>query len=142
LSRSLIEMGVDMGAGSNPHFEDGRFVACNQAIIQAAGGTWKEPPAPDRIWVACDAHADDILKLLDNGRSYWGWKDPRQAVTIAGWAPYLKEALDDVYLICIFRRPERVAQSLARLGQHSDGYGLAQEYARRMMDGISVFMEL
>jgi len=142
LSRALVEMGVDMGVGSNPHSEDGRFVARNQAIIQGAGGTWKAPPAPGAVVAECDGHAEQIVALLQRPQPYWGWKDPRQALTIEGWVPYLKEAMDDVYLICIFRRPERVAASLRRLGQHADGYGLAQEYARRVMGGISAFMEL
>lgn len=142
LSQALVEMGVDMGMGSNPHFEDGRFVACNQAIIQGAGGTWKAPPMTDLVLAECDRHAEQILALLQCPHPYWGWKDPRQALTIEGWVPYLKEALDDVYLICILRRPERVADSLRRLGQHADGYGLAQEYARRVMSGIVAFMEL
>lgn len=133
LSRALVEMGVDMGVGSNPHSEDGRFVARNQAIIQGA---------PGAVVAECDRHAEQIVALLQRPQPHWGWKDPRQALTIEGWVPYLKEALDDVYLVCIFRRPERVADSLRRLGQHGDGYGLAQEYARRVMRGIAAFMEL
>ena len=123
LSRVLRQSGVKMKGG--PHqFEDGDFVALNAKIIQAAGGTWRDPPGSDELLEAGGLHEIEIAELLqekrDWGGSFWGWKDPRQPLTIRSYMPALKAMHDDVYLICIFRKPARAIASLQRIRQASE----------------------
>jgi hypothetical protein len=147
LSRALRQAGVKMKGGPQ-HFEDGDFVGMNLKIIQAAGGIWREPPGSDELLEAGELHWMEIANLLsekrDRGGRFWGWKDPRQPLTIRSYIPLLQEMDDDVYLICIFRKPERAIASLRRLGQASPKQAetMVRRYAEEIIAAIKAWVGL
>ncbi len=122
--------------------ENGRIVLLNKKIIQAAGGDWMNPPPEDALLVQGERHAAEIQEMIDfmlsHDKPLWGWKDPRQALTMRSWLDFLP---GDVYLIAIFRRPELVGASLARRMRVPEerGTNLAKEYARRIISAIRDF---
>ncbi len=142
LAQTLKDYGVDIKGGDG-RLEDVRFVYLNRDIIQDAGGIWRRPPSREKILESTkkfEGRARELLQTASKNQKTWGWKDPRQAITAEGMVDLWLEELDDVYLICIFRRPERTETSLRRLGQHGQGAEMAREYARRTIHTIRKFM--
>jgi len=137
LAKTLKDVGIPLKGGP-AHYEDIDFIKLNMKIIQEAGGIWKNPPDRESLLKSGENHKEEIQALLSAKRQdMWGWKDPRQALTIESYLPYLE---DDVYLICIFRKPELVGASLKRLGQTSQGENMAKEYDRRIIKAIERFV--
>lgn len=139
LAKSLTDAGVTM-CGGPIHYEDNDFVQLNKAIIQGVGGSWLAPPGREALLASGWERNDKIAALLDarGASEMWGWKDPRQALTIRSYLPHLEA--DDVYLVAIFRKPALVGASLARLGQTRTGAELAREYDRRIVETIGEFV--
>lgn len=139
LAKAFMDAGVAM-VGSSIHYEDGGFVQLNKAIIQNAGGSWKSPPDVGALLESGQEHDAEIANLLKmrGVHEMWGWKDPRQVLTVRSFLPHLDS--DDVYLVAIFRKPERVGASLARLRQTQDGTELAREYNRRIFEAVGEFV--
>ena len=140
LIRCLRDAGIPIGAGGI-RGEDIDFVNLNMSIIKNAGGIWRAPPSAERLVVSGEQHSQQIADLLEKKQcEMWGWKDPRQPLTIQSYLPHLLD--DDVYLICIFRKPKRSAASLRRLGQASveNGLTMARTYTRRTLETIKTFM--
>jgi len=144
---SLRSAGVDFKTGGW-RTENGRGARFNRDIIQAAGGVWYDPPAEAAMLAAGalrSAEIQDMYELLMMPTEEYplvGFKDPRMALTVRSYLDFL---LGDVYLICVFRRPELTAASLKRKGQISaagDGGHLAKEYARRIISAVKEFMGL
>ncbi|MFH2049974.1 MAG: hypothetical protein ABIJ12_11060 [bacterium] len=85
-------------------------------------------------------YVGEIKRLLLSKRKknyLFGWKDPRQVLTAEAYLPYLD---GDTYLICMFRKPEYVKESLARMGQYAKGDIMAKEYSIRIIHTIMKFM--
>ena len=144
VGQALKDAGVDIQGGPGRR-EDIRFVHLNRDIIYEAGSTWQRPPAREKILSAVKAFenkARALLREASSGKKAWAWKDPQQALTAEGLVPLWKEELDDVYLICVFRKPENTDTSLRRIRQHGNGASFAKEYARRTIKAIERFMEL
>ena len=139
---AIRNSGVDMGT-LGWRAENSRFVQLNKKIIQAAGGFWYDPPPEGALLAQGDLHAEEIQELLAymqaGSPQLWGWKDPRQPLTIRSYLDFLP---GDVYLIAIFRRPELVGASHGRKGIVSADVGvkLAREYARRTIGAIRQFV--
>ena len=134
IANALTKMGAKMGATSWRH-EDMGFVKLNAKIIN---GSWSQPPSHDSIMESAKNFTKDIKELLDERRKNYlfGWKDPRQPLTIEAYLPYLT---DDVYLVCIFRKPSYTLQSMRKqIG--SKGDKMAKEYARRTIRAVMKFM--
>jgi len=144
LSNALRDSGVYFGQ-RGWRMENGRIVLLNRDIIQAAGGNWMNPPPEPALLAQGALHAVEIAENIEymrsQGHPLWGWKDPRQALTIRSYLDFLD---GDVYLIAIFRRPEQVGASLERKGMMSKaaGVNLAKEYARRIISAIRDFAGL
>lgn len=144
LMNCLNRQGVYIGTGGW-RAENGRFVRLNRDIIQSAGGTWLEPPPAQDILEASRTYVSDIEDLLSwfgEDEDLRGWKDPRQPLTMPAYLPYLD---GDAYIVAIFRKPERSAASLVRMGQVASiehGETLAREYARRTIQSIELFMNI
>lgn len=136
LARALSAVGV-LISGSKARHEDLTFVKLNERILADSDIDWRHPPSGP---IKC-GRFDEIKRLLDLKKrgKFWGWKDPRQALTIEHYLPYLE---GDVYLVCIFRKPERSARSLARLGQTDNGEQMSLEYNRRIIEAIKTFVGL
>jgi hypothetical protein len=113
----LMHPGPDNPVGFWEHEE---FVAMNKEILSRYGGSWDEPPDFQPGWESSPRLSDlrgAALELVarEFGRSeLWGWKDPRNSVTLPFWqllVPGMR------YVVCV-RNPLDVARSLA----HRDGF--------------------
>jgi len=139
----LGQSGVTFEVCGNGHNEDAEFCALNNKVLKAAGGDWSELPTEDRIEAEVIAH-EDAYRALIGERSKaqrWGWKDPRQGATIRAMLPWLE---DDVYLVCVFRKPERVAESMHRTWgtPRAEGRRIYNDYCRRILGAVREFVGL
>ena len=111
---------------TNPEgfWEHYRIMRLNERILRALGGSWREPPSLQAGWEASstlEAEREEARLLLEGsfaGRPLWGWKDPRNALTLPFWQQLLPQMR---YVICL-RNPLDVASSL----QRRDGMSLAE----------------
>src|SRR5262249_43909921 len=79
-------------SNENPdgYWEHTRFVGLNDEILARLGGGWERPPD-----VPASFRDDDRLNGVGGeakqlvhefrGRDHWGWKDPRNSLTIGLW---------------------------------------------------------
>jgi hypothetical protein len=103
---------------ANPEgfWEHYRIMRLNERILKALGGNWRQPPPLPPGWERSEALAaerEEARALLDesfDGHDLWGWKDPRNSLTLPFWR-WLLPAMRCV--ICL-RNPIDVAESLRR----------------------------
>lgn len=110
------ELGFDSNDGE-PHFENVRFVALNDEILSRLGGSWNNPPELSAGWErmpAVEALTGQAKKLIKRISSQhpWGWKDPRNSLTLAFW----RRLIPDLKLVICLRNPVEVAHSLRKRG--------------------------
>jgi len=111
---------------SNPegHWEHYRLMRFNEWILRRLGGNWREPPSPPPRWELSEglaaerAEAQALLAESFDGRSLWGWKDPRNSLTL----PFWRRLLPSMRCVICVRNPVDVARSL----QRRDGLPLAR----------------
>ena len=89
------------------YWENLKFVKLNERLLAGSGGTWFAPPVTLRPTAEITADAKAILAAFE-GREPWGWKDPRNAVTLPFWTRLLPAMK---VLVCI-RHPAETASSL------------------------------
>jgi len=144
LTAHLIkEMGVHIGdtfmgpMKGKPTWEDKQIVLLNAAILNRAGGNWENVPEHDRIvgLQFDDEISGKIKGLVDNREAQhalWGWKDPRSALTIELYMPYLSNPK----YVYVKRDPAAVAQSILARGLSGHDFEgwvrIAYEYNRRI----------
>jgi hypothetical protein len=150
VTRLLNLCGLNIGAArdllrpreSNPKgfWENRSFIRINDAVLRDLGGTWDNPPPP----VAAGASSGpalarlkkEALRLLRRfgGREPWGWKDPRNCLTLPFWRGLVP---DLVVLLCI-RHPLAVARSLHERDGISVGAALELwlTYNRRVLAAV------
>jgi len=129
IAKLLSENGVDMGrfgyvSGDPYYYEDIDFKDMNKKILSEAGGNLRYPPKKEDIdKVELD---EEIKKLIDKKESkFWGWKDPRTTLTIEKYLPHLEE---DVYLVCLFRKPKRIIDS------YRGKSGFRRDFTKEVLD--------
>lgn len=131
-------------APNNPEgfWENRRFLRLNDAILKELGGSWDCPPKRDiASWESepglssLRQKATDLVKRFD-GREPWGWKDPRNCLTLPLWRTLLPGMK---VLICV-RNPLAVAESLGiRDGlTFSDAFDLWLTYNRLVLTAVPV----
>lgn len=115
-------------ADDNPEgfWENKAIVACNDALLEATGGAWDNPPqlppqAVDDPRVTHVAEAATAAIVALSQHDHWGFKDPRSCLTAAYWLDLVPELR---FVICV-RDPLEVALSLKRRNQNSYSLGLA-----------------
>jgi GT2 family glycosyltransferase/glycosyltransferase involved in cell wall biosynthesis len=145
LTRLLHDCGLFLGPESelmpaqadNPDgfWEHLRFVALNDEVLNALGGAWDLPPRSDEDF--SDARLDPLrmkakrlIKKFDSA-GVWGWKDPRNSLTL----PFWKGIVPELKALIIVRNPLEVAYSMhERNGtSHSFGLRLWEIYNRRIL---------
>ncbi|HET7093969.1 MAG TPA: sulfotransferase, partial [Thermomicrobiales bacterium] len=111
------------------------FVEINEALLTAAGGAWDFPPPPDFDWSSpklapLRTRAEALVAEFD-GAAAWGWKDPRNCLTLPFWQR-LAPALTVVFVV---RNPLEVAFSLKRRNHFSFPLNIAlwDAYAQRAL---------
>ena len=112
------------------------FVALNDELLNELGGAWDLPPSVDEKFT--DARLDPVrLKaqlIIDQfqAASIWGWKDPRNCLTL----PFWQDLLPTLKTIIIVRNPLEVAYSMRKRNGTSYAFGLRlwEIYNRRLIE--------
>ena len=68
------------------------FEIMNDRIMKLAGGSWHHPPTTENIHKLINTEyvGNEIKKLIEKTqKDLWGWKDPRNAITIPVWHRHL-----------------------------------------------------
>src|SRR5579875_480845 len=147
ISNLLYECGLYLGPekdllnankwNAGEYWESRSFMDLNDDILTALGGSWDCPPPMDTPgWensAILDRFRKQACKLVRRfrRREPWGWKDPRNSLTLPLWQsiiPNLK------VLICV-RNPLAVAESVrARDGMSlAAAFELWHTYNRRVL---------
>ena len=106
------ELGFDTNNGE-PHWENVRFVVLNDKILNRLGGSWDNPPKLVAGWEhtrevePLRSQAKKLIKRF-RGQQYWGWKDPRNSLTL----PFWRRIVPDLRLVVCLRNPLEVSHSL------------------------------
>jgi hypothetical protein len=120
-------------------WENRRFLRVNEAILRELGGTWDCPPPLPLGWEnrpALEQLRKNALRLVRpfRGCEPWGWKDPRNCLTL----PFWNRLLPDLSVLLCVRNPLAVARSL----HLRDGMSLASAfdlwltYTRRLLAAV------
>jgi len=106
------ELGFDVRNGE-PHWENVRFVGLNDEILNRLGGSWHNPPKFRAGW----EHTPEVASLMSPAkklverlgvRQPWGWKDPRNSITL----PFWQQLVPDLRVVICVRNPLEVAHSI------------------------------
>ena len=90
------------------------FVALNDELLEALGGAWDLPPKSNQS--LSDERLDPLrmkARLLIEGfhsAQIWGWKDPRNSLTL----PFWEDLLPGLKTLIIVRNPLEVAYSMRK----------------------------
>lgn len=101
-------------------WENRSFVGLNEEILTRFGGSWNEPPDFPARW-ECGPEVDPLLERAGElvarfrSHSHWGWKDPRNSLTVAFW----RRLIPTLKVVVCVRNPLEVAQSLFVRGESS-----------------------
>jgi GT2 family glycosyltransferase/glycosyltransferase involved in cell wall biosynthesis len=115
------------------------FVALNDELLGELGGAWDLPPKRDENF----AHARlDPLRMKArllvekfDSASLWGWKDPRNSLTL----PFWQNLLPGMKTLIMVRNPLEVAHSMKERNGTSYSFGLRlwEIYNRRVIETAS-----
>jgi hypothetical protein len=149
VAKLLHESGLYLGPESdlippgpgNPEgfWENRRFVQINARILKVLRGAWDYPPPIPEDWSTASLasqRAKAELVLADfAGREPWGWKDPRNCLTL----PFWQLLLDSTKVVLVVRNPLETAESLRKRNGFSYALGLAlwHTYYQRVCDVAS-----
>jgi GT2 family glycosyltransferase/glycosyltransferase involved in cell wall biosynthesis len=112
------------------------FVALNDELLNALGGAWDLPPKADETFTRREL---DPLRLKARlliesfGSAHvWGWKDPRNSLTLQFW----QDLLPALKTLIIVRNPLEVAYSMRERNGTSYAFGLRlwEIYNRRLIE--------
>ena len=112
------------------------FVALNEELLSELGGAWDLPPKldesfKDRRLGPLRMKARLLLEGFDSA-GVWGWKDPRNCLTL----PFWQSLLPDLKTLIIVRNPLEVAYSMRERNGTSYSFGLRlwEIYNRRLIE--------
>jgi GT2 family glycosyltransferase/glycosyltransferase involved in cell wall biosynthesis len=112
------------------------FVALNDELLNELGGAWDLPPKPNENFK--HPRLDPLrlkARLLIEGLASaiaWGWKDPRNSLTL----PFWRSLLPGLKTVIIVRNPLEVAYSMRERNGTSYSFGLRlwEIYNRRVVE--------
>lgn len=127
------EYELDWGGLRDPKgiWEHQSFVAVNNSVISFDGGHWVNHKKIDAVlsyrWSSLFQNpvfndvaitpAKYAIKKLSNGQTLWGWKDPRNALTLPFWVRVLKDrGHTDIRFIWAYRKPGESMKSMRYIG--------------------------
>ena len=102
------------------YWEHVKFQKLNDEILTAFGGGWDMPPIFEDGWgdslrlAGISKNATSAIKEISQ-RPVWGWKDPRNSLTI----PFWKKHIPNLKVVICLRNPFEVYLSLGRRGASS-----------------------
>lgn len=149
IARLLHQCGVYLGeqndlippADDNPEgfWEHAQFRELNEEILETFGGNWDFPPVLEAGWEKKDylnLIRPRVVGLINqfSGQRIWGWKDPRNSLTL----PYWKMFFPKIKVVICLRNPHDVYLSLERRGYSSSSfsYNLWLTYYNRLVAAL------
>jgi hypothetical protein len=149
VTKLLHESGLYLGPESdlippgpgNPEgfWENRRFVQVNSRILKVLRGAWDYPPPIPEDWnseslASLRGKAESVLADFA-GREPWGWKDPRNCLTL----PFWQQVVDSAKVVLVVRNPLETAESLRKRNGFSYALGLAlwHTYYQRVRDAAA-----
>ncbi len=112
------------------------FVAVNDELLNALGGAWDLPPRSNENLSDEQRHplrmkARLLIESFDSAK-IWGWKDPRNSLTL----PFWEDLLPALKTLIIVRNPLEVAYSMGKRNGTSHAFGLRlwEIYNRRLIE--------
>ena len=115
------------------------FVALNDELLSDLGGAWDLPPKPDENFTGVRLDplrlkARLLIEKFDSAR-VWGWKDPRNSLTL----PFWEQLLPGLKTVVVVRNPLEVAHSMRERNGTSYSFGLRlwEIYNRRLIETSS-----
>jgi GT2 family glycosyltransferase len=115
------------------------FVALNDELLSALGGAWDLPPKADENFARAELDPSRMKArhLIEGFESahVWGWKDPRNSLTL----PFWQDLLPGMKTVIMVRNPLEVAHSMKERNGTSYSFGvrLWEIYNRRLIKGAS-----
>lgn len=97
------------------HWENQQFIRINDEILRHLGGRWYAPPEMPAGWSGgkrnshCKTKAVALFRQFDDHEP-WGWKDPRNSLTLPFWL----NLMPDLKVVICLRNPLEVVSSLQR----------------------------
>lgn len=146
ITRLMHMCGVNLGpegdllvpTADNPegYWESRSLMMINDQILAGFGGGWDFPPALDAGWTTrpdlmpLRHQARQLLRVFE-GQQVWGWKDPRNSLTM----PFWRELIPNITTLVCLRNPVEVAASLHSRGYASQyfAYDLWLQYNRAVL---------
>src|SRR6266478_7763106 len=146
VTRLLHRCGLELGPESdlmppqadNPEgfWEHLGFVALNEELLNELGGAWDLPPKADENFTHARLDplrmkARMLIEGFDSVR-VWGWKDPRNSLTL----PFWQDLLPGLKTLIVVRNPLEVAHSMRERNgtSYSLGLRLWEIYNRRLIE--------
>jgi GT2 family glycosyltransferase/glycosyltransferase involved in cell wall biosynthesis len=115
------------------------FVALNDELLSELGGAWDLPPGPDEDFMSAQLDplrlkARLLIEKFDSA-GVWGWKDPRNSLTL----PFWQQLLPGLKTIVVVRNPLEVAHSMRQRNGTSWSFGLRlwEIYNRRLIEVLN-----
>jgi GT2 family glycosyltransferase len=112
------------------------FVALNDELLNLLGGAWDLPPKADETFMRPELDplrlkARLLMESFDSAR-VWGWKDPRNSLTL----PFWRNLLTGMKTVIMVRNPLEVAYSMKERNGTSYSFGLRlwEIYNRRLIE--------
>ncbi len=121
------------------YWENIHFVKLNDDILDLLKAGWDVPPSLSEGWelgptmIPSRAKAAELIQRFSDHEP-WGWKDPRNSITLAFW----KRLLPDLKVVICLRNPLEVVQSLSKRGSSSATFGLNlwETYNERLLSAV------
>ena len=115
------------------------FVALNDELLNELGGAWDLPPNADENFAhprldPLRMKARLLIEGFDAAR-LWGWKDPRNSLTL----PFWQDLLPGMKTLIMVRNPLEVAYSMKERNGTSYSFGLRlwEIYNRRVLESLN-----
>jgi GT2 family glycosyltransferase/glycosyltransferase involved in cell wall biosynthesis len=112
------------------------FVALNDELLSELGGAWDLPPKADQDvkhprLEPLRTKAQVLIEGFDSAK-VWGWKDPRNSLTL----PFWQDLLPGLKTLIMVRNPLEVAHSMRERNETSYSLGLRlwEIYNRRLIE--------
>src|SRR5213594_4766090 len=112
------------------------FVALNDELLHELGGSWDLPPRADESFTSSrldplHLKARLLIERFDSAR-VWGWKDPRNSLTLLFW----QDLLPGLRTLIVVRNPLEVAHSMRERNGTSYSFALRlwEIYNRRLVE--------
>lgn len=136
--KDLLAPGPDNPEG---YWENREFLRVNDELLDRYGGAWDVVPAfPESWWERPElddlrAQARAVVEQFD-GRGVWGWKDPRNSLTL----PFWRSLVPGLRVVVCVRNPLEIARSFMRRGYSSTRFslGLWVAYTDRLLAAVEL----